>query len=129
MSENFSVEDPPDINDPNLSGVAKFLRVYLNDGVNFYKFGAALMPKDRTSVKDIQLNAATVHKKCLELIELWIRSVQGQNWQDLVEAANNSGFGGLAMALAAEFGSQREPPRQNESATNGINYSSIISVC
>ena len=131
MSEIFSVEDPPDINDPNLSGVAKFLRVHLNDGSNFYKFGAELMPeRDRTSVKDIELNATTaLHKKCLELIELWIRSVEGRKWQDLVEAAKNSGFGGLATALATEFGSQREPPRQNESATNGGNYSSIISVC
>ena len=92
MSENFSVEDPPDISDPNLSGVAMFLRVHLNDEVNFYKFGAALMPKDRISVRAIQQDTTKLDKKCLELIELWIRSVRGRKWQDLVEAANNSDF-------------------------------------
>ena len=129
MSGNFSVEDPPDITDPNLSDVAKFLSVRLNDGPDFYRFGAELMSRDRTSVRAIQQDTTKLDKKCLELIELWINRVEGREWQDLVEAARKSGFGGLATALAAEFGSQREPPRQNESATNGGNYSSIISVC
>ena len=107
MSENFSVEDPPDINDPNLPDVAKFLRVYLKDGSNFYKFGAELVPKDkRTSVKGIQQDTTNLDKKCLELIELWINSVEGREWQDLVEAARKSRFGGLATDLTEEFGSR-----------------------
>ena len=87
------------------------------------------MRDKRTSVKDIKQDTTKpkLEKKCLGLIELWIGNVKGPKWQDLVEAANKSGFSGLATALAAEFGlSQKKPP--NERENGGNNYRSI-SVC
>ena len=131
-SENFSVDDFPDVLDPNLPDVAKFLGVHLKDGSNFYKFGAELVRDKRTSIKGIQqdMTKPELEKKCLELIELWICNVVELKWQDLVEAANKSGLGGLATALAAEFGSQKEPQNENAKVANGGNYKySIISVC
>ena len=82
--------------DPNLPDVAKFLRVQLRDEANFYKFGAEFVRDKRTSVKSIQqdITKPELEKKCLELIELWIGNVGGRKWQDLVEAANKSGFSG-----------------------------------
>ena len=66
--------------------------------------------------------------KCLELIELWIRSVKSSKWQNLVEAAEESGFGGLATALIAEFGSQEvEPPKESmKPVENGGNYKHTV---
>ena len=88
------------------------------------------MMDKRTSVKDIQQDTTKpeLKKKCLELIELWIGNVKGRKWQDVVEAANKSGFSGLATALAAEFAwpESKKPP--NERENGGNNYRSI-SVC
>ena len=131
MSGNFSVEDPPNTNDPNLPDVAKFLRVQLRDEASFFKFGAELVSDKRTSVRSIQQDETKpeLEKKCLELVELWISSVEGRKWQDLTEAARKSGFGGLATDLAAEFGSQKEPQNESAKVANGGNYKYIINFC
>ena len=78
------------------------------------------MSDKKLDVKSIQQDTATprLEDKCLRLIELWIRSVQGLKWQDLIEAATKSGFGGLATVLNAEL-----------NATNGGNYRHNINFC
>ena len=108
FSENFSVGDPPDVLDENLSAVASLISVYLNNNLaNFYKFGANLLSDKKVEVKVIEQgnnpNRPGFPGKCLELIELWISSVSGVKWAHLIIAANESGFGGLATALTAEF--------------------------
>ena len=119
-SANFSVVTPPSILDPNLPDVAKFLSVHLENDSNFYRFGVHLVSDKKLDVKSIQQDKTTprLEDKCLRLIELWIRSVKGLKWQDLIEAATKSGFGGLATVLNAEL-----------SATNGGNYRHNINFC
>ena len=113
--EIFSVKDPPDILDPNLYDFAMFLSVHLGSVADFLKFGEKLVGDKILYVQTIgkDVNKPLVNK-CLELIELWIKSVESPKWQNLVEAAEESGFGGLATALIAEFGSQEvEPPKES----------------
>ena len=88
--------------------IASFLSVYLNDSDNFYKFGAQLLSGARVEVMNIKQdkNTPQVDKKCLALIELWIKSVDGAKWQDLIPAASGSGFKGLATALTDELGGE-----------------------
>ena len=63
------------------------------------------MSHKKIDVKGIQQDTtkARLEDKCLELIELWIRSVEDSKWPDLLEAADKSGFGGLVTALSAEL--------------------------
>ena len=102
---SFSVLDPPSALDENLPDIAKFLSVHLENDSNFYKFGAQLVSHKKIDVKGIQQDTtkARLEDKCLELIELWIRSVKDSKWSDLLEAAEKSGFGGLVTALIAEL--------------------------
>ena len=109
-SGNFSVCDPPSTLDPNLPDVAKFLSVHFENNSDFYKFGAELVNDKILDVKVIQQDSnKKLGDKCLGLIELWISSVKAPKWQDLIEAASKSGFGGLATALTEELDSQKEP--------------------
>ena len=87
--------------------IASFLGAYLKDSDNFYRFGAQLLSSARVQVMNIKQNTpARVDKKCLALIKLWIESVDGPNWQDLIPAASESGFKGLATALTDELGGE-----------------------
>ena len=102
-SEHFSVTDPPGILDPNLSDVAKFLSVYLENDENFHKFGAQLVSAKPLEVTIIKQKKVELQKKCLELIELWIRNVNGPKWQHLAQAASKSKLKGLATVLSEEL--------------------------
>ena len=117
-SENFSVEDPPDVLDPNLMGIASFISAHLKDNENFYKFGAQLLSSKRVEVMNIKQDENTrgLDKKCLALIKLWIESVNGPEWQNLIPAARESDFKGLATALTRELDS--EPLRQRSVETD-----------
>ena len=84
------------------------------------------MSNKRLDVRSTHQDATKpkLEDKCLGLIELWIRSVNACKWQDLIEAANKSGFGGLATALTEELDSQKElrngsAEKLNESAYGG----------
>ena len=118
FSENFSVDDPPDILDENLSAVANLISAHLSSNLaNFYKFGANLLSDKKVEVKVIEQgnnpNRPGFQGKCLELIELWIKSTAGAQWEQLMKAANESGFGGLETTLRAEFTSPGEPDPGN----------------
>ena len=102
-SEHFAVTDPPSILDPNLSDVAKFLSVYLENDENFHKFGAQLVSTQLINVTIIKQKKVELQKKCLELIELWIRNVNGPKWQHLAQAASKSKLEGLATVLSEEL--------------------------
>ena len=114
--------------DPNLIDVAKYLTVYLQNDAHFYKFGVKLVSNEKVTVKVIEQGTKSLQNKCLELIELWIRSVVDPKWQDLIEAASASGFNGLAKALTTEFGSQRGSQKEKR-AVGGGNYKGIINCC
>ena len=102
-SEYFSVTDPPSIMDPNLSDVAKFLSAHLDDDHDFHKFGAQLVSAKSIDVTLIKKKKVELQEKCLKLIELWIKSVEGRKWQHLAQAASKSNLKGLATALTEEL--------------------------
>ena len=102
-SEYFSVTDPPSVLDPNVSDVAKFLSVYLENDENFHKFGAQLVSAKPLEVTIIKQKKVELKKKCLQLIELWITNVKGPEWQHLVEAASKSDLEGLATDLTDQL--------------------------
>ena len=62
---------------------------------------------------NIKNHESRVDTMCLKLIQLWISSVKGVEWRDLVKAASDSGFHGLAGTLAKELDHRKEPPREN----------------
>ena len=123
-SGSFSVDDPPDAMDPFLINVAKFLSVYLENHEDFYTFGAELVSDKKVDVKIIQQDATKkLPNKCLALIELWIKSVAGRKWTDLIKAAEASDLGGFATTLTAEIGSRKEPQKESvKRAQIGGNY-------
>ena len=125
-SENFSVNDPPDAMDPFLIDVAKFLSVYL-ENEDFHKFGAELVSNKKIDVQVIQQDTTkNLPNKCLALIKLWINSVAGAKWEDLINAAEASNLDGIATALTGEFGSQKRPRKESvEWAKIGGNYKHI----
>ena len=125
LCPGFLVEDPPNAIDPSLDDVAKYLSVHLGNDADFYKFGAQLVSNKKIDVQIIRKDTISLPKKCLALIELWIKSVTGPKWQDVIEAASVSGFGGLVTALTDEFGSQKEQQKEKR-AVNGDNYKGII---
>ena len=128
LCPGFSVDDPPHVMDPNLVNVAKYLSVYLGNDADFYKFGAQLVSNKKVDVQIIRKDTTkSLPKKCLALIELWITSVTGSKWQDVIEAASVSGFGGLATTLKAEFGSQKEQQKEKR-VVSGDNYKGIITI-
>ena len=51
----------------------------------------------------IKQKKVELQKKCLQLIELWIKSVKGPKWQHLAQAASKSKLEGLATALTEEL--------------------------
>ena len=126
-SENFSVDDPPDAMDPFLIDVAKFLSVHLKNE-DFHKFGAELVSNRKIDVQVIQQDTTKkLPNKCLALIELWINSVAGPKWKDLIKAAEASNLDGIATALTAEFGSQKEPQKESVKwAKIGGNYKHMV---
>ena len=104
--------------------IASFLSAYLKDSDNFYRFGAQLLNSKRAEVMNIKQdeNTPRVDKKCLALIKLWIESIDGPKWQDLIPAASESGFKGLATALTDELGGeplQRSVERDIQSLSEG----------
>ena len=100
--------------DPFLIDVAKFLSVYLENYEDFHKLGAELVSNKKVDVKIIQQDTTKkLPNKCLALIELWIKSVSGAKWEDLIKAAEASHLNGIATALTAEFGSQTEPQKES----------------
>ena len=126
-SESFSVDDPPNVMDPFLIDVAKFLSVHLENHSLFYKFGADLVSNKKVDVKIIQQDTTTkLPNKCLALIELWITSVADPKWQDLIEAAGASDLDRFTTALTAEFSSQKGPQKESVKwAKIGGNYKHI----
>ena len=110
--------------DPFLIDVAKFLSVHLENYEDFHKFGAELVSNKKVYVKIIQQDTTKkLPNKCLALIELWIKSVAGAKWEDLIKAAEASDLDGIATALTAEFGSQKEPQKGSvKLAKIGGNY-------
>ena len=100
--------------DPNLPDIANFLSAQLGSAENFYKFGEKLVGKSkRADVMNIKNHESRVDTMCLRLIKLWISNVKDAEWRDLVKAASDSDFHGLAGTLAKELGSPKEPPREN----------------
>ena len=99
----FSVTDPLGTLDPNLSDVAKFLSAYLDNDEKFHKFGAQLVGAKSIDLVTIKKQKVELQQKCLQLIELWIKSTKSLKWLDLIQAASKSNLGGLAMALTAEL--------------------------
>ena len=59
------------------------------------------------------LNNAGFQGKCLELIELWIKSTSDAQWEQLIKAAKEAGFGRLETALTTEFTISEEPEHGN----------------
>ena len=115
--------------DPNLVEVAKFLSVYLENDENFYQFGVALVSNRKVDVKIIARDPSkSLPNRCLALLELWIRSAVDPQWQDLIEAARASGFGGLARALAAKFGSQRGSQRGSQKEEQAVGEGDCIGI-
>ena len=125
LCPGFLVDDPPDVMDPNLVDVAKYLSVHLGNDADFYKFGAQLVSNKIVDVQIIRKDTISLPKKCLALIELWITSITGLKWQDVIEAASVSGFGGLVTALNDKFGSQKEQQKEKQ-VVSGDNYKGII---
>ena len=113
--------------DLNLVDVANYLSVHLGNDADFYKFGAQLVSNKKVDVQIIQKDTISLPKKCLALIELQITSLAGPKWQDVIEAASVSGFGGLATALTDEFGSQKEQQKEKQ-AVSGDNCKGIITI-
>ena len=54
-------------------------------------------------VNIIKKKELELQKKCLQLIELWIKSVKGPKWQHLAQAASKSNLEGLATVLNEEL--------------------------
>ena len=125
LCPGFLVDDPPDVMDPNLVDVAKYLSVHVGNDADLYKFGAQLVSNKKVDVQIIRKDTISLPKKCLALIELWITSITGPKWQDVIEAASVSGFGGLATTLTDEFGSQKEQQKEKQ-VVSGDNYKGII---
>ena len=130
-SEYISVTDPPSILDPNLSDVAKFLSAYLDDE-DFHKFGAQLVSAKLVEVTIIKKKEVELQKKCLQLIELWIKSVKGPKWQHLAQAASKSNLEGLATDLnkQLQLNGQKEL-KESVDETEGGKYkiASKINLC
>ena len=54
---------------------------------------------------------------------MWIISVAGPKWTDLIKAAEASDLGGFATTLTAEIGSRKEPQKESvKRAQIGGNY-------
>ena len=80
---------------------------------DFYKFGVRLVGEScRVKIKNIQDNPSIdVKNKYLELLKLWINKGNDPKWEQLVEVADQLGFGGLAAALNDKF---KEPQQGRE---------------
>ena len=130
-SASFSVEDPPDENDTGLTGIANFMSSYLKDDVDFFNLAAELV--DKATARNIQRNAnkPTLKRKCLELLESWIQKETSPKWQNLIPAANKSGFNGLARDLTKELGSQplhKSVKKLDTRSPHGGKYKHVIYV-
>ena len=130
-SEYISVTDPPSIVDPNLSDVANFLSTYLDDEY-FHKFGAQLVSAKLVEVTIIKKKEVELQKKCLQLIELWIKSVKDPKWQHLAQAASKSNLKGLVTGLNEQLQlNGQEELKESVDETEGGKYkiASKINLC
>ena len=104
----------------------------MDDDQDFHKFGAQLVSGKSIDVTLIKKKKVELQEKCLKLIELWIRSVNGPKWQHLAQAASKSNLEGLATALTEELqlNGQKEL-QESVDETRGGKYkiASIINLC